>query len=139
MAPNPMTKLNANYVIISPVRDEEAHLRSTIRSMAAQTVRPREWIIVNDGSSDDTAKIIDNAAARNTWIRAVHRADRGFRKSGGGVVEAFNEGLAALETTDWEFIVKLDGDLSFDSTYFEKCFRRFADEPALGIGGGMIC
>ena len=134
-----MSKLNTKYVVISPVRDEEAHLRSTIRCVAAQSIRPQEWVIVNDGSSDATAKIIDAAAANHPWIRAVHRPDRGFRKSGGGVVEAFNEGLAALRTSDWDFIVKLDGDLSFDSAYFEKCFRRFAEQPDLGIGGGIIC
>ena len=46
------------YVVISPVRDEEAYLTFTINSMIAQTVRPSEWVIVNDGSTDGTAAII---------------------------------------------------------------------------------
>jgi len=134
-----MTQFAKNYVVISPVRDEEAYLRFTIESMLAQTVRPIEWIIVNDGSTDNTAAIIDEYASQHCWIRAVHRLNRGFRKAGGGVVEAFNDGYHALSTDNWQFIVKLDGDLTFEPDYFEKCLNNFQRDPHLGIGGGVIC
>ncbi|MCZ2147213.1 MAG: glycosyltransferase family 2 protein [Bryobacterales bacterium] len=127
------------YVVITPVRDEEKHLQSTIESMLRQTVRPCEWIIVNDGSTDGTATVIDRYVSRHPWIHAVHRADRGFRKSGGGVVDAFNDGLQSLSTLDWEFLVKLDGDLAFQPDYFERCFEMFARDSHLGVGGGAIC
>jgi glycosyltransferase involved in cell wall biosynthesis len=121
------------------VRDEEALLPSTIESMIHQTIVPVEWIIVNDGSKDNTGKIIDEFACRNPWIRAVHREDRGFRKSGGGVVDAFNDGYRALTCEDWQFIAKFDGDLTFAPEYFEKCFAEFDSDPKLGVGGGVIC
>lgn len=127
------------YVVITPVRDEEHYLKSTIESMVHQTVRPVEWIIVNDGSTDGTAGVIDDYARRYPWIRGLHRENRGFRKSGGGVVEAFNDGLRSLVSTDWDFIIKLDGDLAFDPAYFEMCFETFRRETRLGIGGGVIC
>jgi poly-beta-1,6-N-acetyl-D-glucosamine synthase len=127
------------YVLITPVRDEEEHLESTIQSMVSQTICPAEWIIVNDGSSDRTGEIIDDYSRRYPWIRGVHRENRGFRKSGGGVVEAFNDGLRTLQSVDWDFIVKLDGDLAFSADYFESCFRIFQREPQLGLGGGVIC
>ena len=127
------------YVVISPVRDEEAYLRFTIESMLSQTVRPAEWVIVNDGSSDNSASIIDEYAGQYSWIRAIHRQNRGFRKSGGGVVEAFNDGYRVLHTSDWDFIVKLDGDLTFASDYFERCLDYFQRDARLGIGGGVIC
>lgn len=126
------------YVIITPVRDEEANLRFTIRSLLKQSIQPHEWIIVNDGSTDRTGAIIDEAAAEHSWIRACHRPNRGFRKSGGGVVEAFNDGYQAIRSQDWDFIVKLDGDLSFAPDYFERCFQYFQRDPKLGIGGGCI-
>jgi biofilm PGA synthesis N-glycosyltransferase PgaC len=131
--------MSIQYVVISPVRDEEMHLRSTIESMVSQAIRPIEWVIVNDGSTDGTAGIIDECIATYPWIHAIHRPNRGFRKSGGGVVEAFNEGLGALASKDWDFIVKLDGDLAFEPDYFQRCLTEFADEPRLGIGGGVIC
>lgn len=134
-----MNLRETNYIVITPVRDEEKHLASTVKSIVAQTIRPSEWIIVNDGSSDKTGQIIDEYAARYSWIRAVHRPNRGFRKSGGGVVEAFNDGYRSLERKDWDFLVKLDGDLSFEPNYFEECFRNFASEEKLGVGGGIIC
>ena len=75
-----MNPADTRYVVISPVRDEEAHLRYTIDCMIAQTLRPVEWVIVNDGSTDDTGKIIDEYARRSPWIHAVHRVNRGFPK-----------------------------------------------------------
>lgn len=127
------------YVVITPVRDEEEHIEETIRSVAGQTVRPTEWVIVDDGSTDSTGRILDRYADRYPWIRVVHRSNRGFRKSGAGVVEAFYDGFEAITYSNWEFVVKLDGDLTFDANYFEKCFDHFQSEPHLGIGGGEIC
>ena len=126
------------YVIVTPVRDEEEHLEATIASVSAQTLRPMEWVIVDDGSADRTGEIIDRYAAQTPWIRAVHRPNRGFRKSGGGVVEAFNAGCESLQCDTWDFIVKLDGDLSFSPNYFQTCFEYFNADPRLGIGGGEI-
>lgn len=127
------------YLIITPVRNEEANLRATIASVAAQTVRPVRWVIVNDGSTDATGKIADDAMRKFDWIRVVHRVDRGFRRSGGGVVETFYDGYKLVEGEAWDYLAKLDGDLSFAPDYFEKCFRLFAADPKLGIGGGEIC
>jgi biofilm PGA synthesis N-glycosyltransferase PgaC len=126
------------YLIITPVRDEEKHIEKTIHSVCSQTMLPNEWIIVNDGSTDRTGEILDEYAARIPWLHCVHRPNRGFRKSGGGVVEAFNDGYARKSHNDWEFIVKLDGDLEFSPKYFEKCLDHFRSEPELGIGGGEI-
>ena len=128
---------HAGYVVITPVRNEAAFVGRTIDSMAAQTVQPLQWVIVDDGSTDGTAEVLDQASRRLDWLTVVRRPDRGFRKSGGGVVEAFEDGYASLRPADWEFLVKLDGDLSFDPDYFETCLARFADEPQLGVAGGL--
>ncbi len=126
------------YVIITPVRDEEQFIGDTIKSVCSQTARPSEWVIVNDGSSDRTGEVIDRYASKYPWIRTVHRENRGFRKSGGGVMEAFSEGYKTLQCKDWDFLVKLDADLTFDTDYFEKCFEHFREDSELGIGGGEI-
>lgn len=128
-----------SYVVITPVRDEELHIKSTIESMAQQTLLPVQWVIVDDGSKDGTGKIIDDFAKLYSWITAVHRPDRGFRKAGGGVVDAFNDGYRALNASHWDFVVKFDGDLTFESDYFQKCFEGFQLDDKLGIGGGVIC
>ena len=130
--------MKPRYLIITPVRDEERHIESTLESVCNQTILPSEWVIVNDGSTDRTGQIVDRYATRFPWIHAVHRANRGFRKSGGGVVEAFYEGYKARQFNEWGYIVKLDGDLSFDPDYFENCFGHFQRDLRLGIGGGEI-
>lgn len=127
-----------NYVIITPVRDEEACLPLAIESVIRQTVRPVEYVVVNDGSKDRTGKIIDEYARQYPWIRAVHRKDRGFRKTGGGIIEAFYSGFNVLSRHDWDYVAKMDGDLSFEPDYFEKCFKHFESDERLGIGGGFL-
>ncbi len=128
----------SRYVVVTPIRDEEKFIEATIASVRNQSVQPAEWIIVNDGSTDRTGEIIDHYATQVPWIRVVHRANRGFRKAGGGVMEAFYDGYRAIDCNNWDFIVKLDGDLSLPENYFEKCFERFDQDPNLGIGGGDI-
>jgi len=126
------------YVIITPVRNEAGYVGRTIDSVASQTLLPRRWVIVDDGSTDGTDKLLEDASGRYPWLTVVRRRDRGFRKPGGGVVEAFYDGYPAIAEIPWDFIVKLDGDLSFEPDYFEKCLAHFADDPQLGIGGGTI-
>lgn len=128
-----------DYVIISPVRNEAQFLEAAIASVVAQTVRPRLWVLVDDGSSDETGRIIEAAARDHEWIKAVRRADRGSRRAGSGVMEAFYDGYRLVEGESWQFMVKLDGDLSFGPDYFEQCFEIFHAEPRLGIGGGTCC
>jgi biofilm PGA synthesis N-glycosyltransferase PgaC len=126
------------YVIITPVRNEESYLPKTLESGIFQTLRPTEWIVVNDGSSDRTGLIIEEYAYKYPWIRGVDRQDRGFRKTGGGIIEAFYAGFNVLACHDWDFLCKLDGDLSFEPDYFEKCFEHFERDQKLGIGGGFL-
>lgn len=130
--------MNTDYVVVTPVRDEEAYLPKTIESMVAQTILPRQWVIVNDGSTDSTGQLIDDAARQYPWVRGVHRADRGSRKWGAGIIEAFYDGYHALGATNWQFMSKLDGDLSFEPDYFERMLDKFHGDPRLGVGGGVL-
>jgi biofilm PGA synthesis N-glycosyltransferase PgaC len=130
----PMTQ----YIIITPARDEENYLEKTIVSVAKQTIVPLQWIIVNDGSCDRTGEIIDRYAAIYPWITARHRPNRGYREAGGGVIATFYDGYAQIQSWNWDFLVKLDADLSFSEDYFEQCFAEFSKDVHLGIGGGGI-
>jgi len=132
-------KTSPRYIIISPVRNEAAHLPGTIQSIASQTILPVQWIVVDDGSTDNTPAILATAAKEHPWITVVTRADRGARKPGGGVIEAFYDGFAKIADANWDFIVKLDGDVSFERDYFERCFAAFAADATLGIAGGLVC
>lgn len=127
------------YVVVTPARDEAQHISVTIGSLVHQTIRPVEWVMVDDGSTDGTGEIVERLTSQYPWIKVLHRPDRGVRENATGVMEAFYYGYQSLKTADWDFIVKLDGDVSLDADYFENCFREFQQNPILGIGGGSIC
>ena len=127
------------YVVVTPVRNEEKFFPRTIESLVTQTIPPAAWIIVDDGSTDQTASIADNASSRRAWIRVVHRSDRGFRHAGAGVIEAFYDGLDQVDDGAWAFLAKIDGDLVLPADYFQRCLEGFDRDSRLGIGGGLIC
>jgi biofilm PGA synthesis N-glycosyltransferase PgaC len=129
------------YAVISPVRNEAQFIERTIRAMINQTMKPSEWIIVNDGSTDETAEIVGRYAKLHPWLGLVHRdkrEDKGDRQRGKGIVDTFYFGYERLARRDYEFIVKLDGDVSFEPVYFESLLREFASNPELGIAGGGL-
>jgi glycosyltransferase involved in cell wall biosynthesis len=123
--------------IVSPCRDEAATLERTIACMAAQTRPPVRWVIVDDGSTDRTPEILAAAAREIPWLRVVRRADRGFRKLGGGVIDAFYEGVAAIDV-DYDFVAKMDVDLEFTPSYIETLLEYFRADPNLVAASGKV-
>jgi poly-beta-1,6-N-acetyl-D-glucosamine synthase len=128
---------SCKYAVISPVRDEGRFIEMTIVSMIQQTIKPISWVIVNDGSTDDTEAIVARYTDAYPWIRIVNREDRGVRQRGKGVIESFYTGFRTL-TENFDYIVKLDGDISFEPNYFEALLKAFAADPQLGIAGGGV-
>jgi glycosyltransferase involved in cell wall biosynthesis len=125
------------YVIITPVHNEEMYIRCTLDSVVSQKLLPEQWIIVDDGSTDNTAEIIQEFVKRHAWIKMVTLPVKGRREVGARVVRIFYEGYKLIDT-DYDFIVKLDGDLSFDSDYFERLLGKYVEDPRLGIAGGAL-
>ena len=124
------------YCLITPCRDESAYARRTIESVARQTLPPALWVIVDDGSRDETAAIVEQYAETLPCLRLVRRADRGRRKVGAGVIEAFNVGYASIDPEDFDYICKLDLDLDLPPGYFEGLVQRMEAEPRLGTTSG---
>jgi poly-beta-1,6-N-acetyl-D-glucosamine synthase len=126
-------------VIITPTRNEERTIRTTIECMIQQTVLPEKWVIVNDGSTDETENIIlQYYNKKYPFIDYVPLADRGYRKPGKGVVEVFYEGLKKIGSLDYDIIAKFDADLNFPPDAIETICQAFKDDPYLGITGGTL-
>ncbi len=122
-------------IIITPTRNEEKSISITIESMRKQTLLPIKWIIVNDGSTDNTEKIIKELTNNISFVKYVHIPDRGYRKPGQGVIETFYEGYNCIEN-DYDILAKFDADLQFPPDTLEKICKAFRDDPKLGITGG---
>lgn len=124
------------YVLISPCRNEASYMRATLDSVLMQTVRPTKWVIVDDGSKDRTPEILSEYAGKHDWIQVVTRNDRGRRSVGPGVVEAFYAGYEQIDPDDYDFICKLDLDLSLPPRYFEILMHRMNADPRIATCSG---
>lgn len=111
-------------------------MRQTLDSVIAQSLRPATWVIVDDGSTDDTPRILAEYAARHDWIRIVTRSDRGHRAVGPGVVDAFYSGYQSVDVDHYDFVCKLDLDLRLPARYFEILIERMHADPRIGTCSG---
>lgn len=123
-----------SYVLITPARNEEELIEGTIRSMIAQTVTPKRWIIVSDGSDDRTDEIVKRYAAEHSWLellRMPEHRDRQFAAK----ANCFNAAHELLQDEEFEVIGNLDADITFESDYIEFLLGKFAEDPKLGVAG----
>ncbi len=126
-----------DYLVVTPVKDEARHVAETVRSMIAQQHRPLRWVIVDDGSTDDTPAILSRETAGHDWITVLHTGNR-ERRLGSAEVIAFDHGLASVPAAlPWQYVVKLDGDLRLPPDYFARLLARMAADTAWGIASGV--
>jgi glycosyltransferase involved in cell wall biosynthesis len=124
------------YCLITPCRDEAAYARRTLDAVTRQTELPALWVIVDDGSKDATPEILAEYAGRFPWIRLVRRPDRGARKVGGGVIDAFYAGYDTIDPGAFDYVCKLDLDLDIPRGYFARLMDRMEAEPRIGTCSG---
>ena len=124
------------YLLVSPCRDEGQYLRRTLESVAAQSVQPALWVVVDDGSTDDTPEILEEFARKLPYLRIVRRTDRGHRQVGPGVIQAFYAGLETVQLEDFDYLCKLDMDLDLPARYFEILMERMEKDPRIGTTSG---
>ena len=132
--PHPMV----NYIIITPAKNEAKYIEHAIASIKSQTLQPQKWIIVNDGSTDDTQSIIEKHLKDYDRMVLLNKKQvTTKRRRGQGVVEAFYEGYNLYASDEHKYVVKLDSDLRLEPDYFERIFERLERDPRLGIASGV--
>ncbi len=122
------------YVLVTPARNEEAFIEKTIQSVISQTVLPKRWVVVSDGSTDGTDAIVKRYAEKHAWIEFVRLADVRDR-SFAAKAKCFNAGYQRLQGLSYDIIGNLDADLSFENDYFEFLLAKFKLLPDLGVAG----
>lgn len=126
------------YAIVTAARDEAATLGYTLLSVARQTVRPALWVMVDDGSTDDTGEWMRAAARRHPWILPVSRAREGPRDTGSRLVETLTFGFSRLRLAEYDFLFVLDADILLGPRYYEIILEKFRTRPRLGVATGTV-
>ncbi len=134
--------VNQRLLVISPVRNEGAHIERVARAIAAQTRSPDAWVLVNDHSTDDTRSVLerlDPPPESMTVIDAPAKISAVVkdRLAAAAAPKAFNAGLHSVDWRSFTHIAKLDGDTELPPRYFEVLLSRFQTDPGLGLAGGV--
>jgi poly-beta-1,6-N-acetyl-D-glucosamine synthase len=131
-------------LIVSPVRNEAAHVEGVARALAAQTRPPARWVVVDDNSTDGTSELLQRLAKEIEFMQVVatppeFTAKAADRLAVAAAPRAFNFGLArAGELSEYTHVGKLDGDVYLRPDYYERILAEFDADPSLGIAGGTI-
>jgi glycosyltransferase involved in cell wall biosynthesis len=123
-----------SYVLITPARNEEAYIEKTIQSVLSQEYLPKKWVIVSDGSTDRTDKIVQKYILGNSWIEFLRMPERRERQFA-AKVQCFNAGYERIKDMSYDIIGSLDADISFGSDYFAFLLSQFLESPRLGVAG----
>jgi GT2 family glycosyltransferase len=134
--------MDQRLLVISPVRNEAAHIERVALAIAAQTRPPDAWVLVDDSSTDDTRAILERLAERipfMTIVGAPPAVADGVkdRLAAAAAPRAFNAGLRSVDWLDFTHVAKLDGDTELPPRYFELLLEQFARDPRLGLAGGV--
>jgi glycosyltransferase involved in cell wall biosynthesis len=125
------------YVLITAAKNEESYIEKTIRSIGRQTILPIKWIIINDGSTDNTENIINKYLHEFNYIESEildSSANRNFASK----VYAINRAEDKIIAFPYDYIGILDADITLQESYYEKVLEMFENNSKLGIAGGVL-
>ncbi len=129
-----MVNPTASYALITPARNEEINIERLIKSMLSQTLLPLKWVIVSDGSTDNTDNVVKKYLPDNPWMELIRMPEHdGYQFA--AKVNSFNAGYSRLEGVPYEIVGNLDADLSFAPDYFEYLIPKFQTDQKLGVAG----
>jgi len=127
-----------SYVILTPAYNEEKNIGLTIESVLAQSIKPDLWIIIDDGSQDNTGNIIKEYAADNQWIIYIYNEKDKECSYYASNVYAIYKGIEHLKNNNikYDYLAILDADIELPQLYYEKIFQLFNTIDYLGIASG---
>ena len=137
----PEKKKSREYIVITPSRNEERNLPNLVHSLTAQTIRPALWVVVDDGSTDKTEEIVEEAEKQYGWMKGIHlKRNEGYM--GTHIAYVCNQGFEFAKNycdqngISYEYIALVDADTVLEGEYFEKLIEEFEKDEKLGIASG---
>jgi poly-beta-1,6-N-acetyl-D-glucosamine synthase len=139
-----MSAVAPRLLIVSPVRNEAAHIERVVRALAAQRRPPSRWIVIDDQSTDDTLRILRRLEPDVPFMEVYEASPEsaaGFtrdRLARAAAPRNFNRGLASTDWRDYDYVMKLDGDIELDPHYLQTVIERMEADRSIGIAGGYL-
>lgn len=116
--------------VVMPVYNGERYLNQAIESVLSQTYTHFEFLIIDDGSSDESGSIIEAFAGKDKRVRLISL------KHNGGISAAMNR---AIKSAKGDFIVRADADDICQPDRFAKQLNYLLRHPKIGVLGSFFC
>ena len=127
---------NLNIYIVIPAHNEEDCIALMLESLASQTHLPKKVVVVNDNSTDRTAKIISEFSNKYNWILTINTTSSEAHIPGSKVINAFYKGFETLDD-NFDIICKFDADIILPKNYLENIVNLFSSDEKIGVAGGL--
>lgn len=125
------------FLIIIPAHNEENNISFCLESLKKQNFQDFVCMIVNDGSTDRTAEIINNFKIQDSRFRVLD-LETSEHSPGAKVVRTFDKGLETVDWKSFDVICKYDADIVFPRNYLEKINQVFVTNQKAGIVSGLV-
>lgn len=137
--------MDHRILIISSVRNEAAHIERVVAAVAAQELPPTRWLVVDDGSTDDTLARLLSLEPEHPFLTVLSAdAAEGFdsgrdRLARAPEVRNFHAALRRVQDLRaYSHVMKLDGDIELPPRYLRVMLERLEADPDVGIAGGVL-
>ncbi len=130
--------MSKQFILLTAAKNEEQYIGEAIKSVVSQSAHPLAWFIMDDGSTDRTAAIVQEYAGKYPFIR-LHSAGERQGRNFGSQYKAISAAVEMAKSLDFEFMAVQDADIAPErNDYYESLIRMFTENPKLGIAGGYI-
>ena len=134
--------INMKFLIIIPAYNEEESILSCLKSIENQSFKDFSCVVVNDSSTDNTAKIVSSFIEdKDRFCLLEMKGDLHLENThspGAKVIRAFNFGLNSQDLSDFDIICKFDADIIFPTHYLEEINKVYEKNPKLGMASGLV-
>ena len=124
-----------NFNIIIPAHNEESSIGLTLQSLVDQTLLPKQIVVVNDNSTDNTRTIVEDFQKQHDCITLVNVTSSNKHLPGTKIINAFYKGYEVLDT-NYDVLCKFDADLIFPLNYLETLALHFNKSKTIGMVAG---
>jgi dolichol-phosphate mannosyltransferase len=125
-------------LVVTPIHNESNNIVRLASSLELSTVTPDLWVVVDDGSSDGCAEVLQQYLKKSHLRAHIIRRENEGGLIGGSAFTAWQYGVdyALRLRAEFDYVMKLDADVDLPRSYFERALTQFT--PRIGLVGGVL-